>query len=963
MFDITVDDDNHRYYTNGILSHNSTTTRAFLLWQAIFTRDITIAILANKLALSMEQLQQLKESYSMLPYWMQPGLVEWNKKRVQFSNNTKVMCAATSTDGIRGLAINILYVDEFAFIPNYIANEFIASIFPTISSGQSTKIFITSCVTKDTMVFTDKGIMEVNDFIDPTIVHGGYEIPDYNVVGMNNKLNHGSIMHNEGLRDTRIITTAYTEAESSLNHRWWTCKNGVYDWVKTESIEVGDFVAVKYGMNCWGNDRIDFIDKSLSRKGCNRLGDIDTMTPDLAYLIGLYLSEGNARNAPGGKWVNITCGDDVSKAITNLGLRYTLRSDGLHYSISSTSLVLLLLHLGFDVTRHAPQKIIPSRLMRLSKECTAAMLQWIFDGDGCAHRTKSKISISLSSKRMIEQIRMILLNFGILSTYHYEYQKPTKKVNAWSHSYRLAVASCDGVKKFFDDIGFRFSRKQTLINLNNPSSREGTHHDVIPFSYGDIKQLKKSHKWLRKVFSFSGEHKRNKHFSRNKILRYKSMVSDQDISCKSFYNAHDNVIWCEVKSITPSRNMVYDFSLDDVENDGFCHSVAYNGLVGHQTPRSLNHFYDMWEKAKKGPGHKEWNKFIPKEIPWNAVPGRDEEWAHTQIQQIGQIRFNQEFLGDFIGSMSTLIDNNFLKTLLPVEPLVIPRIPEYVQIWELPKNPALMEQKNWEYVASLDASYGIRADSSVLKIYLVKSNITLHLVAQMSCNDMEIEDFCEQANTLLHKYNQPNLIIEMNGPGTAAMQFFHSKVEYENLLHFDPRGKMMGLWAGDKLKNAAVIMLKSYVQRKLIKDLDADTIAELYSFGKVSKEKWGAMSGNHDDHVMSMLWCIYYVNSPLFYGNVAEVNIAGMKNPDLILETADSQKEEDDVLANMSNPEFHKKELSDAAEHNPYDRDSDKPIKESRVGSRIHIYGEDEDDDDGDNDGDSNESYVGGFRA
>lgn len=144
MYDIELDDDNHRYYTNGILSHNSTTTRAFLLWQALFTRDITIAILANKLSLAMEQLQQLKESYAMLPYWLQPGLRQWNKKTVQLAHNTRVMCAATSPDGIRGLAVNILYIDEFAFIPHYIADEFIASIFPTISSGKSTKIFITS---------------------------------------------------------------------------------------------------------------------------------------------------------------------------------------------------------------------------------------------------------------------------------------------------------------------------------------------------------------------------------------------------------------------------------------------------------------------------------------------------------------------------------------------------------------------------------------------------------------------------------------------------------------------------------------------------------------------------------------------------------------------------------------------------------------------------------------------------
>ena len=309
---------------------------------------------------------------------------------------------------------------------------------------------------------------------------------------------------------------------------------------------------------------------------------------------------------------------------------------------------------------------------------------------------------------------------------------------------------------------------------------------------------------------------------------------------------------------------------------------------------------------------------------------------------------------DFVGSVSTLIDNNFLKTMKPVDALELPNLPEFIKIWEVPNSRELMEQKGWEYIACLDASYGVRADSSVLKIYKAKSNINLHLVAQMSANDMEIDEFCECAYQLLNKYNQPNLIIEMNGPGTAAMEYFHIKAEYENLVHFDPRGKMKGLWAGDKLKNAAVIMLKSYVQRKLVKDNDSDTIAELFSFGKVTKEKWGAMGGNHDDHVMCMLWCIYYVNSPLFYGNIVEANIAGMKNPDLALETDDSLVDEEVAFSTMKNPEFHKKELEDAAKYNPYERDMDGEDS-SQPTRQIRIIGEEEyDDDDG---------YVGGFRA
>jgi len=122
----------------------STTTRGFILWYAMFNPDKVVAILANKLNLAQEQLQQLRDSYAMLPVWMQPGVKQWNKRGIQFSHGTRIMCAATSADGIRGMAINLLYLDEFAFVPSHISSDFIASVFPTISSGKTTKVIITS---------------------------------------------------------------------------------------------------------------------------------------------------------------------------------------------------------------------------------------------------------------------------------------------------------------------------------------------------------------------------------------------------------------------------------------------------------------------------------------------------------------------------------------------------------------------------------------------------------------------------------------------------------------------------------------------------------------------------------------------------------------------------------------------------------------------------------------------------
>ena len=476
MYDLELNDKNHRFYTSDILSHNSATTRAYILWYALFNADKVVAVLGNKLNLAQEQLQQLRDSYMMLPMWMQPGVLQWNKRGIQFTNNTRVICAATSPDGIRGLSINLLFLDEFAFIKPHIADEFMASVFPTISSGKTTKVIITS------------------------------------------------------------------------------------------------------------------------------------------------------------------------------------------------------------------------------------------------------------------------------------------------------------------------------------------------------------------------------------------------------------------------------------------------------TPSGMNHFFSMWTNAVE-PEDANGVDYVKSEIPWNAVPGRDEQWARDEQKRIGEIRFNQEYKCDFIGSVSTLIDHHFLKLLEPKEPMKIPKLPPFIKIWELPRKSEEMEAKNWEYVASLDSGYGVYKDNTVMQIFLVKSNITAHQVCTMHSNSMEIEEFCKKARVLLKKYNDPALIIEQNGPGIAATKYFHSTAEYDNLMHFDHTGNHMGLWASEKLKQNAVILLKTYVQRKFLKLHDGITINELHSYGQVTQNKWGALGGNHDDHVTSLYWIPFYLQSPLFYGNIVEVNIKQLEEDEIILTPEDEMASRDKLLQEMSDTAQQQEDLSNAAEH------------------------------------------------
>ena len=120
------------------------TAAACILWYTLFQENKTVAILANKSAAAREVLYRYQLMYEMLPLWMQQGLKTWNKGDIELENGCRIFTAATSSSGIRGKSVNWLYIDEAAIIPNNIADEFFTSVYPTISSGETTKILLTS---------------------------------------------------------------------------------------------------------------------------------------------------------------------------------------------------------------------------------------------------------------------------------------------------------------------------------------------------------------------------------------------------------------------------------------------------------------------------------------------------------------------------------------------------------------------------------------------------------------------------------------------------------------------------------------------------------------------------------------------------------------------------------------------------------------------------------------------------
>lgn len=122
----------------------TTTVAAYLLWKILFNEEYSIAILANKDRQAREILGRIQLMFEHLPKWLQMGVTEWNKGNIKLENGSEILASATSSSAIRGTSQNMVYLDEFAFVPTNIQDEFFASVYPTISSGQSSKVLVTS---------------------------------------------------------------------------------------------------------------------------------------------------------------------------------------------------------------------------------------------------------------------------------------------------------------------------------------------------------------------------------------------------------------------------------------------------------------------------------------------------------------------------------------------------------------------------------------------------------------------------------------------------------------------------------------------------------------------------------------------------------------------------------------------------------------------------------------------------
>jgi hypothetical protein len=286
------------------------------------------------------------------------------------------------------------------------------------------------------------------------------------------------------------------------------------------------------------------------------------------------------------------------------------------------------------------------------------------------------------------------------------------------------------------------------------------------------------------------------------------------------------------------------------------------------TPNGMNLFYKMWTKAVE-----KTSTYIPIEIHWSMVPGRDAKWAEETIRNTSQRQFDQEFGCEFLGSSNTLINGAKLASLHWKEPVARN---ECMDIFEqaVPKH---------TYVLCADVAEGQGLDYSTFSIFDV-SEVPYRQVAKYRNNEISPMLLPAVIYSAAKRYNEAFVLIEINSIGLQVADILHYELNYENLLKFQQKGKQGTQWSGGFAagKNKLAFGLKITAQSKMIgcanlKTLvesdklilnDEDTITELVSFS-ADKKTFKAEEGSNDDLAMTLVHFGWLTAQKLFKETVS----------------------------------------------------------------------------------------------
>ena len=625
MYDLSVDSDAHTYFTNGVLSHNTTVATIILLHYALFNKEKRIALLANKGDAAREILDRIQIAFENLPKWMQSGVVLWNKGSIEFENGSRIIAASSSSSSIRGKSMSFVYIDECVGKNSLIQVRNKNGFIFNITIGEFYNLLATENNTSDYLI-------KNNNY--QVLTKNGFQ----NIDGIKKSCSKENL--NIYFDDETIFTcTEYHFIEKDYMFIP-VCLLNVGDYINDRkiiqirqnknNIEVYDLLNVANGNA--------YITDGINSHNCAFL---DNWT-DFYASVFPTLTSGEKT-----KMLFTSCVTKDTYVYTDNGIQQVSEfvddtKNGLYeipqysvYGHNKLRIGNLFYNSGYVDTR-----IIKTRSGDV--ECSLNH-KWLCYDNGILDWKQTKDLVV--GDYLIEQVGQECYgNDTDISDFNTIQNKITTNL-----AFMLGVyLKTKNFAEFF-------------FNLVYPDMDEFIKYYCANIFEVPLRILK-SPKDIQEAWidGYLGNIKVVETYNKKLVYQLKSMLTNIGYVCTlefttkyilSIGDKHTSLYtnYVPILEITESKNNVYDFSLPNDENDIYCHSVTYNNVIGHQTPRGLNHFYEFWEGATKGKvdaaGNLEKNGFFPIFAPWYRVPGRGEKFKETILKGINYDydRFRQEY--------------------------------------------------------------------------------------------------------------------------------------------------------------------------------------------------------------------------------------------------------------------------------------------------------------------------------
>ena len=552
---------------------------------------------------------------------------------IRFGPITLEFKSAVNPGKLVGEGLLAVWIDECGEVKERAWSE---SIRPMLMDYQAPAL-LTGCVSGESLVAVHgRGLVRIDDLFDAQDPVGQM-IPGRPVVVEGRSGPRTSPLRWKNapgpLKAVRLRTgiTVRCTPEHPL---WVMGDGGVPEWREAERLMVGDRVGVRRGA-----------------AGCGDGAGRDDITEDVAWLIGAIVGDGSVEHGKGRDRITITSADLGPRLLAGAGgLRWKAGYDGVHFRASSKGFVGRLGQLGYRFVR-APEKEIPAALLALPRERMAALLRGLFDTDGHCNTTGPlRVGLTSTSASLVEQVQQLLLNFGIVARQHWHVSKPTAKAKVSSRVCQLMMGG-ENARLFMREIGFSIERKRREC----PPSSTRRSKDEVPQAVTLMRQVMAASRVSNLDAERSGQRVDNishrvkdggamSYANVRGLLRLYSDASHAEAYKRLNELCSENLYWDTVASVEESKGSSYDLNVPDG------HAYTANGVVSHNTPKSINWFQEIYRRG--------WEDGVVTRSfglnPLQGHPTSGNPWIKGVEIEMAKAEatdrvFRQEYLAEFLG--------------------------------------------------------------------------------------------------------------------------------------------------------------------------------------------------------------------------------------------------------------------------------------------------------------------------